>query len=119
MAKKFQTVEEYLASFEPAPPAVLEEVRAAIRAAVPEAEETVSFDMPSYQLHGRPIVHFSGWSSFVSLYPMPVFEPALEKRVRPYRATRGTGRFPLSGPVPTELITEIVGVIAAQALDDS
>ena len=119
MASRFTSVEDYLDSFDPAIREALAEVRAAIRAAMPDADETIEYDMPSYRLHGRPIVHFSGWSTFVSLYPMPVFDAGLEKRVRGYRATRGTGRFPLSGPMPTELITEIVRVLAASALDDS
>ena len=76
---------------------MLEQVRAAIRAAVPEAEETLSFDMPSYQLHGRPIVHFSGWSSFVSLYPMPVFEPALESGSGPIGRPGAPAAFPCPG----------------------
>ncbi|MBB6627994.1 DUF1801 domain-containing protein [Nocardioides sp. KIGAM211] len=113
MARKFADVESYLASFPDDVRAVLEAVRRAVLRAVPDAEETIAYDMPTYRLDGTALVHFAGWTTFVSLYPMPVFEGALETELAAYRATRGTGRFPLDRPIPYDLIEQVVRAMAA------
>lgn len=121
MTTRFASVEEYLASFPDDVRAVLEEVRGAIRAAAPEAEETISYNMPTYKIDGRSVVHFAGWTSYVSVYPLPDPTTAagagLEAELAAYRATRGTGRFPLDRPMPVELISRVVGALRAERLD--
>jgi uncharacterized protein YdhG (YjbR/CyaY superfamily) len=115
---KFADVDAYLASFPDDVRAVLEQVRAAIRSALPEATETIAYDMPTYKVDGRSVVHFAGWKSYVSLYPLP--EPGaaddadLEAELAPYRATRGTGRFPLDRPMPLELIGRVARALRAE-----
>jgi uncharacterized protein YdhG (YjbR/CyaY superfamily) len=115
---KPSTVEEYLASFPDDVREVLEGVRRAIRTAAPDAEETIAYDMPTYKVAGRSLVHFAGWTSYVSIYPLPVTAPAsdpgLEADLAPYRATRGTGRLPLDRPVPHELVTRVVRALRAE-----
>lgn len=122
MTTRNASVEEYLASFPDDVRAVLEEVRAAIRAAAPEAEETISYNMPTYKVGGRSLVHFAGWTSYVSVYPLPdpatAADAGLEAELAPYRATRGTGRFPLDRPVPVELISRVVDALRAERLGD-
>ena len=112
---KWTSVEEYLASFPDDVRGVLEEVRAAIREAAPDATETIAYDMPTYRLEGRTLVHFAGWSSYVSVYPLPdpAADPDLEAELAAYRATRSTGRFPLDRPVPRELVTRVVRALRA------
>ncbi|GAA2141721.1 hypothetical protein GCM10009844_12350 [Nocardioides koreensis] len=87
-------MEEYLASFPEEVRPVLEEVRRAIRAAAPDAEETVAYNMPTYKVDGRSLVHFAGWTTYVSVYPLPepgtAADPGLEDDLAAYRATRGT-----------------------------
>jgi uncharacterized protein YdhG (YjbR/CyaY superfamily) len=111
------SVEDYLASFPADVRRVLEEVRAAIRSALPEATETIAYDMPTYKVDGRSVVHFAGWTSYVSVYPLPDPDTAagagLEAELAPYRATRGTGRFPLDRPVPHELIGRVARALRA------
>ena len=63
MSTRFASVEEYLASFPDDVRPVLEEVRRAIRAAAPEAEETIAYNMPTYKVDGRSLVQFAGWTS--------------------------------------------------------
>ena len=120
MSTRFTSVEDYLASFPDDVRRVLEEVRAAIRAAVPEAEETIAYDMPTYRVDGRSLVHFAGWTSYVSVYPLPgpgsAADPDLEDDLAAYRATRGTGRFPLDRPIPYPLVTRVVRALRAERL---
>ena len=118
---KFGSVEEYLASFPADVRRVLEEVRETIRAAAPDATETIAYDMPTYRLEGRSLVHFAGWTSYVSVYPLPdpAADAGLEADLVAYRATRGTGRFPLDRPLPLELVARVVQALRAERFGDA
>jgi uncharacterized protein YdhG (YjbR/CyaY superfamily) len=111
---KFETVEAYLASFPDEVRPVLEQVRRTIRTAVPGAEETISYDIPTFKLGGRAVVYFAGWKHHVSVYPIPQGDEALERDLAPFRAAKGTLKFPLDRPVPYELIGRAAALLAAQ-----
>ena len=66
---KFKSVDEYIASQPQAARGLLKRVRSTIRKAVPEAEEMISYQIPAYKLHGRPVLYFAGWKEHYSLYP--------------------------------------------------
>ena len=111
---KFETVEAYLGSFPEEVRPILEQVRATIRAAVPGAEETISYDIPTFKLDGRAVVYFAGWKHHVSVYPIPETDEDLERDLAPFRAAKGTLKFPLDQPIPYELIGRAAGLLAAQ-----
>lgn len=70
MAKTdFKSVDEYIAAQPDAAQVVLERVRSTIRRALPGAEEVISYNMPTYKVHGRPVLYFAGWKQHYSLYP--------------------------------------------------
>ena len=110
----FETVEAYLASFPDDVRPILEQVRTTIRAAVPGAEETISYDIPTFKLGGRPVVYFAGWKHHVSVYPIPDADQSLERELAPYRAAKGTLKFPLDRPIPYQTIGRAVARLAAQ-----
>lgn len=107
MAAHFATVDDYIASFPPDVEGILQEIRRRCHLAVPGAEELVSYNMPTIVLDGKYVVYFAGWKHHISVYPIPVGEEDFERRIEPYRAAKGTLRFPLSNPVPYELIEEV------------
>jgi uncharacterized protein YdhG (YjbR/CyaY superfamily) len=111
---KFETVEGYLASFPDEARPILEQVRTTIRSAVPGAEETISYDIPTFKVGGKPVVYFAGWKNHVSVYPIPEADEALERELAPFRAAKGTLKFPLDRPIPYELIGRTAGLLAAQ-----
>ena len=116
MAKKdFTSVDEYIASQPEVVQGVLERVRRTIRKAVPGAEETITYQMPTYKLNGRAVLYFAGWRQHYSLYPstdhvVAAFKDDLAK----YEVNKGTIRFPLSEPVPVKLIEGIAKVRAKE-----
>src|SRR5579872_4575769 len=101
MAKTdFKSVDEYIASQPEAVHSTLERVRSAIRHAVPGAEEVISYKMPTYKLHGDPVLYFAGWRKHYSLYPVPAHVVAAFKDdLASYEVIKSTIRFPLSQPV--------------------
>ena len=104
----FQSVDEYIASQPRAVRSVLERVRRIIRKAVPEAEETISYQMPTYKLNGRRVLYFAGWKQHYSLYPSTDrLVAAFKDDLAPYEVNKGTIRFPLAAPVPVKLIEGI------------
>jgi len=114
---KFKSVDEYIASQPEAARGLLKRVRSTIRKAVPEAEEMISYQIPAYKLHGRPVLYFAGWKEHYSLYPatdhvVAAFQDALS----PYEISKGTIRFPLSEPVPVKLIGRIAKFRAKEAV---
>ena len=104
---KFASVDDYIGSFPADVQAILQQVRRKILDAVPVAGETISYQMPTMTLGGAPLLYFAGWKRHISLYPAPAGDEALERRLGPYRAAKSTLKFPLSQPVPYDLIAQV------------
>lgn len=119
MAVMPETIEEYIASFPPEVRTVLEEARRAIRAAVPGAGETISYGIASFTVGGRHLVYLAGWKRHISVYPVPEGDDALEAAIAPYRAAKGTLKFPLNKPVPYDLIERVAARLLAQREEDA
>ena len=109
MAKTgFKSVDEYIASQPDSVQGVLERVRSTIRKAVPEAEEVISYKIPTYKLPGGPVLYFAGWKQHFSLYPATAnVVEAFRDEIAPFVVSKGTIRFSLSQPVPVKLIGRI------------
>ena len=104
----FKSVDEYIASQPEAVRSILRRVRSTIRKAVPGAEEMISYKIPAYKLHGRPVLYFAGWKQHYSLYPATGgVVAAFKDELAPYEIGKGTIRLPLSHPFPEKLIRRI------------
>jgi uncharacterized protein YdhG (YjbR/CyaY superfamily) len=114
-AKSSTTVDAYLQSFPDDVRTVLENVRQAILRAAPDAVETSSYGMPTYDLNGKHLVFFAGWKRHISLYPIPAGDEAFQRDVAPYRTAKSTLRFPLSRPVPYDLIERAVSFLRRES----
>jgi uncharacterized protein YdhG (YjbR/CyaY superfamily) len=111
----FKSVDEYIASQPETVQGILERVRNAIRKALPAAEETISYQIPAYKLHGRVVLYFAGWKQHYSLYPATgQLVAAFKNDLAPYEKSKGTIRFPLAQPVPVMLIRRIAKFRAAE-----
>lgn len=109
------TVDRYLAAQPAATRAVLDRVRAAIRKAVPKAEECITYQIPTYRLPGGTVIYFAGWKKHFSLYPASALVVATFKDELSGRdMSKGTIRFPLDEKVPVGLIGKIVRLRAKE-----
>ena len=102
------SIDEYIAGFPPETRKVLEEVRALIKAAAPDATETISYAMPTFDLSGHHLVHFAGYEKHIGFYPVPSGVEAFKEELKPYKRGKGSVQFPLGQPLPTDLIRRIV-----------
>lgn len=108
MDHQIKTVDQYNQALKPEVLGVLDEVRATIRDVLPDADEVISYQMPTFTLDGKYVVYVSGWARHISLYPMPTGDDRLVTELEPYRAGKGTLRFPLDKPIPHDLIRRAV-----------
>jgi uncharacterized protein YdhG (YjbR/CyaY superfamily) len=114
MAKvEFESVEGYIAAQPAAAQGVLRAVHGAIRKAVPGAEESISYGIPTYKLQGARLIYFAGWKRHYSIYPATGrLVAAFRKELAPYEVAKGTIRFSLSERVPVKLISAIAKFLA-------
>jgi uncharacterized protein YdhG (YjbR/CyaY superfamily) len=103
-----KSVDQYIAAQPEAVRPVLQSVRGAIRKAVPQAEEVISYKIPTYKLNGGTVLYFAGWKGHYSVYPASEdIVAACKSELEPYEVEKGTIRFPLDEPVPVKLIERI------------
>lgn len=109
-------IDEYIAAFPPTVQTILQKIRATIRRAAPNAEETISYRMPTFTLHGV-LVHFAAFKAHVGFYPPVRGDRELMKRISVYAGEKGNLRFPLDKPIPYALISRIVKLRVRQNLE--
>jgi uncharacterized protein YdhG (YjbR/CyaY superfamily) len=112
----FTNVDEYISAQPETAQVVLQLVRSTLRKALPGAEEVILYKIPAYRLHGGIVLYFAGWKQHYSLYPTGErMVTAFKDQLAPYKVSKGTIRFPLSGPVPVKLIERIAKFRAEEA----
>ena len=112
----FRSIDEYIARFPEAIQAQLNAVRATIRAAAPDAEERISYQMPAFALHGN-LVYFAALKNHIGFYPTSSGIAAFKDELAAYEGTPGAVRFPLNQPLPLDLIRRIVEFRVAEKLN--
>jgi uncharacterized protein YdhG (YjbR/CyaY superfamily) len=110
-----KTIDDYIGTFSPQVQEILENIRRIIRKAAPEAEETISYQIPTFKLHGA-LVHFAAFKNHIGFYPPVRGDVALMKAVSPYAGEKGNLRFPLDQPIPYALINRITKLRVKQNL---
>jgi uncharacterized protein YdhG (YjbR/CyaY superfamily) len=103
-----RTIDEYIDGFPREVREILERVRSTIRDAAPGAEETISYQIPTFTLNGTYLIYFAGFKKHVSVYPAPVGNADFAEEMRMYGSGKGTAKFPLDKPIPFDLITRMV-----------
>ncbi|MEF2245090.1 MULTISPECIES: iron chaperone [unclassified Paenibacillus] len=112
----FDSIDEYIAAFHPDIQAILQAIRQVIHEAVPEAKEKISYQMPTFELHGN-LVHFAAFKNHIGFYPAPSGIEAFQEEVKPYHKSKGTLQFPIHAPMPHDLISRIVKYRAAANIE--
>jgi uncharacterized protein YdhG (YjbR/CyaY superfamily) len=101
------TINEYIAEFPEDVQKKLQEMRATIKAAAPAAQEKISYQMPTFYLHGN-LVHFAAHTSHIGFYPAPSGIEAFKQELAPYKSSKGAIQFPINEPLPLDLVKKIV-----------
>jgi len=102
-----KNIDEYIAGFPPDVQEILQKIRATIKKAAPNAEETIKYQMPTFTLHGN-LVYFAAFKTHIGFYPIPTGIEKFKKELAPYKQGKGSVQFPLDQPIPYGLISKIV-----------
>lgn len=111
-----QTIDEYIAGFPDDVQQILQQIRQTIHAAAPDAQEAISYQMPTFKLRGN-LVHFAAYKKHIGFYPAPVGIEAFKDELAPYASSKGTVQFPLNQPIPFDLISKITAFRVQQNLE--
>jgi uncharacterized protein YdhG (YjbR/CyaY superfamily) len=101
-----KNIDEYISGFPPEIQVILNKIRVRISEVAPEAEETISYHIPTFKYFGN-LVHFAAFKSYIGFYPTPSGIEKFKKELSVYELSKGTIRFPLNKPVPYDLIRKI------------
>ncbi|MGI0029855.1 MAG: iron chaperone [Nitrososphaera sp.] len=101
-------MDEYIKTFPKDVQGILEKMRQTIRKVAPEATEAISYQMPTFKLNGKNLVHFAAFKNHIGFYPIPSGIEAFKKELSPYKQGKGSVQFPIDRPIPYDLVKKIV-----------
>lgn len=105
---KYDSVDDYINSFEGKTKTILIEFRRRIKELAPESVESMSYGMPGYKLRGKPLAYFAGFKSHVSFFPTPSGIDSLDRETEPFRTGKGTMQFDPEKTIPWDLVEKII-----------
>ncbi|MNI24569.1 hypothetical protein D3C73_781930 [compost metagenome] len=103
----FESMDDYISNFAPEVQEILNTLRKVIKESAPEATEKISYQMPTFVLHGN-LVHFAAYQNHIGFYPAPSGIDAFKHELSAYKGAKGSVQFPIDKPLPYELISRIV-----------
>ncbi|WP_313637357.1 DUF1801 domain-containing protein [Paenibacillus sp. FSL K6-0276] len=103
----YESIDDYISKFPPEIQEILSTLRRVIKEAAPEAKEKISYQMPTFALHGN-LVHFAAFKNHIGFYPTPNGIDAFKEELSGYKGAKGSIQFPIDQPMPYELISKIV-----------
>ena len=106
-AGKFTTIDEYISGFPEDIQGILTRIREIVREAAPNAQEKISYNMPTFYLNGN-LVHFAAFTNHIGFYPTPSGTEKFEQQLAPYKRSKGAVQFQLNQPIPYDLIRQMV-----------
>jgi len=108
MRNSYKTVDEYIKSYPKDIQGLLEQIRTIIKGIAPDAEESISYGMPAYKLHGKPLVYFAVFKNHIGFFSTPTGQTEFAKELSKYKHGKGSVQFPLDEVMPLDLISKIV-----------
>jgi uncharacterized protein YdhG (YjbR/CyaY superfamily) len=111
-----KNIDEYIANFPRDVQEILEVLRATIKKAAPEAEETINYQIPTFTLKGN-LVHFAAYKNHIGFYPTPTGIEKFKSELSAYEGAKGSVKFPLDEPIPFDLISKIVAFRVKENLE--
>lgn len=114
---QFKNMDEYIETFPKDVQKILEKMRQTIREAAPESVEAISYQMPTFKLNGKNLVHFAAFKNHIGFYPIPSGIEAFKDELSLYKQGKGSVQFPMDKPIPYDLVKKIVDYRAKENLE--
>lgn len=113
-----KSIDEYISQFSPEVQKILQALRNVIKESAPDAEEKISWQMPTFALHGN-LVHFAAHKKHIGFYPGASGIEVFKHKLSEYKGSKGAVQFPIEKPLPYELIGEIVRFRVAENIKEA
>ncbi len=104
--EKFETIDAYIAHFEPEAQEIMQQVRRVIQETAPQSSERISWQMPTFYLYGN-LIHFAAHKTHLGIYPGSEAMEVFAEDLKDYKTSKGAVQFPYSKPIPYDLIRKI------------
>jgi uncharacterized protein YdhG (YjbR/CyaY superfamily) len=114
---KFKNIDQYIATFPKEIQELLEILRETIKDAVPGAEEAISYQIPTFTLNGKIVLHFAAFKKHIGFYPTPSGIETFRTELSSYEVAKGSVKFPIDKPLPLELIIQIANFRVNELMD--
>lgn len=114
MNTAIKSVDDYIANYPEEVQGILNQIRTIIKNTVPEAVESISYGMPGYKTHGKPLVYFAAFKNHIGFYATPAGQIAFAAELSGYKQGKGSVQFPLHQPIPFDLIKKMVAFKAQE-----
>lgn len=108
MKTSFLSVDAYIHSFPDEIQLILKKIRLIILDNAPDASEEISYGMPAYKTHGKPLVYFAAYPKHIGFYATPSGHEKFAEKLLRYKRGKGSVQFPFNQSIPYDLIKEIV-----------
>lgn len=106
--KQSEKIDTYITQFPPEVQEILQRIRKIIAEIAIDAVETINYQIPTFKLNGKNLVHFAGYKKHIGFYPTPTGIEKFKTELSKYETSKGAVKFPLNKPIPYELIDMIV-----------
>lgn len=106
--KQFKTIDEYIKTFPEDVQGILEKMRQTIKKAAPKAVEAISYQIPTFKLNGKNLVHFAAFKNHIGFYPTSSGIEAFKEELSLYKGAKGSVQFPIKEPIPYDLVKKMV-----------
>lgn len=104
-------IDTYLQDIPSAQRAALERIRVIVKQMVPDAEEVISYGMPTFKHNGKPLLHIAAFKDHMSIFPTgdPMVD-TIGDELKKFRTSKGTLQFTEDAPIPETVIKQIIAV---------
>lgn len=115
MNTKLTSVDAYIEGFPKETQKILRQLRTLVRKTATGAQESIAYGMPAYKVNGKPLVYFAGYDKHIGFYATPTGHEKFAKELSKFKQGKGSVQFPLSDPMPMDLIERIVKFRVAES----
>jgi uncharacterized protein YdhG (YjbR/CyaY superfamily) len=110
-------IDDYLKKIEPSKKEELQRIRLLAKKIVPNAEEIISYNMPTLTYQGKPFLGFDAHKSHIGIYPFSGYvTEVLKDKLAPYEFSSGAIRIPYNNPISENLLKEVI-IVRLQQID--
>ena len=112
-----KNIDEYITAFPQEIQKKMKQIRSLIKKTIPNVEESISYNIPTFKMNGKYVVYFAAYKNFISVYPAPRQDPVFKKELSQYEGGKGTVQFRHDQPIPLDLVKRIIQFRAVQTAE--